>query len=96
MAKNVKKDLTQTVMADFPEFADEVQALPDAAQLNARLASLSRDLNAVSEAKGADEDLRQAKEHSRELGAPYRDAAKALNLKSKFIILTMRNRGYIE
>jgi hypothetical protein len=87
-----KKTIQETVQAEFPEFVGEVSGL-SADQLNNRLATLAKNLEESETAKEDDEELEEAKAHASELGAPYRDAKKALRLKSKYVISILKEKG---
>ena len=73
MAKKTDKQVVETEM---PEFVAEVSVLSEQ-ELNMRLAQLSKDIEAVNEAKQADEELESTKITVRELNAPYQEAKKA-------------------
>lgn len=92
MVQQAKKSLEDKVREEFPEFYEECQGLASG-DLNNRLAQLSKDLDAVEDAKEADEGLAAAQSEATQLGAPYRDAKKALKLKTKFIIRTLKDQG---
>jgi hypothetical protein len=87
-----KKNLEETIHAEYPEFYSEVLSL-SADELNTKLATLSKHAEESENAKEDDEELKEAKALASELGAPYRDAKKALRLKSKFVIKTLKDKG---
>lgn len=87
-----KKSLPEQMHENNPEFAAEVAGM-SAEQLNARLAQLAKDAEAVSDAKEADEELEKAKALVSELSAPYRDAKKAIRLKSRYVISLIKEKG---
>ncbi len=88
----MKKDIRIIVKEEFPEFVEEIAAAqsPD---LNNRLSELAKNMEAVDEAKDADQALKDAKQQSFDFGAPYRDAKKAIKLKSRYIIAMLKDRG---
>jgi hypothetical protein len=94
MAKAPKQKLSfnEKVQKDMPEFADEVASL-SVQDLNNRLATLAKAAEESMQAKEDDEELEEAQTHSRELAAPYRDAAKMIRTKSKYIIGTIKEKG---
>ncbi len=61
-----------------------------------RLAHYAKEAEAVEDAKEADEELEQAKESAAQLAAPYRDAKKAIRLKSRYIISLLKEKGAAE
>lgn len=87
-----KKSVQVVVQEEFPEFASEVAVL-DETNLNNRLAGLAKALEQSETAKEDDEALEDAKELATELGAPYKDAKKAIRVKSKYIIALLKERG---
>lgn len=87
-----KKSLQQKVQEEMPEFAGEVAGL-SVDQLNTRLANLAKDGEKNEEAKEDDEDLEKAHAEAKELGAPYRDAKKAIRLRSRYIIALIKEKG---
>jgi hypothetical protein len=87
-----KKSVREKVEKEYPEFAEEVAALT-ADQLNNRLATLAKGLEESEDAKESDEELERAKLLASELSAPYRDVKKAVQLKSKYVIGLLRDKG---
>jgi len=87
-----KKSVEQVVQEEMPEFAAEVASLSKE-ELNARLAQLAKDSEAVEQAKDGDQELEGARALASELAAPYRDGKKAIRTKSKYIISLLKDRG---
>ena len=83
---------TASVQKEMPEFANEVEKL-DTAELNNRLAQLAKDGAEVEAAKEADEPLQTARAQAKEFAAPYREAKKAIKMKSNYIIDLLKGRG---
>lgn len=75
-----------------PEFADEVNGLSVDA-LNAKLAQLAKDGEAVEDAKEADEELARIRDEAKLMADPYRDARKVLRLKSRYVINLIKEKG---
>lgn len=90
--KKAPKTLADQVKESNPEFFDTVQGL-SVDDLNGRLASLAKDAETVEDTKENDEDLKQAKAEASELAAPYRDAKKAIRMKSKYVISLIKDKG---
>jgi len=86
------KSLEQQVKEEMPEFVSEV-ASASTEQLDARLAQLAKDLEAVNDAKEADEELKEARETASAMAQPYRDAKKHIALKSRYIVSLLKDRG---
>jgi hypothetical protein len=63
------------------------------ADLETRLNIYAKELEKVKVAKEKDTDLKNAKELSSELGAPYHDAKKAIELKTSYIIMLIGEKG---
>lgn len=87
-----KKTVQEVVQTEFPEFFNEVAGL-STDQLNNRLATLAKNLEESETAKEEDEELEEAKATATELAAPYRDAKKALRVKSKYVISLLKEKG---
>lgn len=87
-----KKSVRETVEKNYPEFAEELNgATTD--QLNSRLATLAKGLEESEQAKEVDDELEKARLLASELSAPYRDVKKAVQLKSKYVIGLLRDKG---
>jgi len=87
-----KKTVSERVQKELPEFADTVAGL-SVDELHGRLAELAKASEAVEEQKEQDEALETAKETQKELMSPYRDAKKAIRLKSRYIISLIKEKG---
>ena len=75
-----------------PEFVKEVSNLSVEA-LDKRLAELAKAADDVKVAKEADEQLALAKDQAKEFGAPYREATRALALKTAYIVNLIKDRA---
>ena len=91
MAK-AKKTLEEKMKEEQPEFAGEVAGL-SVDQLNGRLAELAKAAEWNEQAKEDDEDLSEKQAAASEAGAPYRDAKKAIRLKSRYLIKLIQEKG---
>lgn len=91
MAK-AKKSLEEKMKEEQPEFAGEVAGL-SVADLNARLAEQAKASEWNQQAKEDDEDLEDKKAAASEAAAPYRDAAKAIRLRSRYLIKLIKEKG---
>jgi hypothetical protein len=69
---------------EMPEFVAEVSGLC-LGDLETRLVALSKGVMEVERTKEADEAYAAAKANASELGAPYREAKKALKMKMEYI-----------
>lgn len=87
-----KKTVRERVENDYPEFATEV-AGENAQQLNNRLATLAKGLEESEQKKEDNEKLKNARGLASELAAPYRDVKKAVQLKSKYVIGLLKDKG---
>lgn len=86
------KTVQEKVQAEYPEFVDSVMGLAVDA-LEKRLSDYAKHRDEVEESKKADGDLEQAKAVVSEMSAPYNDALKAINLKSKYIVALIKEKG---
>lgn len=91
MAK-AKKSLQEKIQEEMPEFAGEVAGL-SVADLNNRLAEQAKAAEWNEQSKEDDEELEEAQAHASELGAPYRDAKKAIRLRSRYLIALIKEKG---
>ena len=87
-----KQSIQEKVQKEFPDFADSVNGL-SVAELDKRLNTYAKEAERVEEAKENDEALEHAKDSVSELGAPYRDAKKAIRLKSRYLISLIKEKG---
>lgn len=94
MAKKAKKPTTlkEKVQAEYPDFTSVVDTL-SLAELEGRLSEHAKFAEQNEDAKEADEEFQSTKALATELGAPYRDAKKAIRMKSRYIIATIRDKG---
>jgi hypothetical protein len=80
------------VQKQFPDFAEMVDAM-NVDALEDRLNIYAKELEKVKKAQEADVDLEKAKELVSDLSAPYRDAKKAIELKTSYIISLIGEKG---
>jgi len=93
MAKQ-KKSLSDKVQENYPDFATEVAGM-SVEQLNSRLAGIAKELGENERTKENDEELEKAKDLASELGATYREIRKAGQLKSRYIVGLLREKGAV-
>lgn len=86
------KTVQEKVQGEYPEFVESVMGLTVEA-LEKRLSDYAKHRDEVEESKKADEDLETAKAVVAEMAAPYNDALKAINLKSKYIVALVKEKG---
>lgn len=87
-----QKSIQEKVQGEYPEFVETVIGLT-VEQLEKRLSDYAKNRNEVQEAKKADLELEAARQVASEMGAPYADALKAIELKSKYIISLIKEKG---
>ena len=87
-----KKSIQEKMQKEQPEFVDAVASL-SVDQLNATLAKLAKDAEAVEEAKENDEALEDAHKLVSELAGPYRDGKKAVRMRSRYVISLIKDKG---
>jgi hypothetical protein len=92
--KSNKKSIQEIIAKENPEFVEEVSKL-SLEEIDARLAQLAKDSEAMQEQKDANEALSLAREVAKELNAPYVDAKKAIRLKSRYLISLLKDKGAI-
>lgn len=62
-------------------------------QLDAKMLSLAKHNEEITNTKNEDEELQQAKVKVKVLGAPYRDQTKMNKKLTRFVALLMANKG---
>ncbi len=77
---------------EFPEFTAEVESL-STEEINARLAQFAKDSVENDNAKANDSDLETARATVNEYAAPYREAKKAIKVKSDYLVSLLNGRG---
>ncbi len=87
-----KKSVQETVQKKYPDFVEVVDGL-GVPELEARLLTYAKEREKVEEAKEADEELAKTAELLKELKGPYSDATKAINLKSRYLISLIKEKG---
>lgn len=75
-----------------PKFRSETNELTSA-ELEAKLNALAKASEANDQEQEDDEDLSDAKAKASELGRPYREDRKAYKLKSKYVILRLKDKS---
>lgn len=90
MAK--EKNIRLTIQKQFPEFPEVVDGL-SVDELEKRLSEYTKRNEATDAAKKRDGALNTAKDQVAEYSAPYKDAKKANNLKIKYIIQLIGEKG---
>lgn len=87
-----KKDIRTIIQKQFPEFIDAVDGL-STDEIEKRISGYAKESQNVDDAKDADEGLADAKAQVAELSAPYKDAKKAINLKIRYLIQLLKDKG---
>lgn len=87
-----KKSVKEKVEKEYPDFAEAVLGLA-VGDLEQRLLNYAKERENVTDAKEADEQLEQVISAKKELEGPYKDAQKAINLKSRYILALIREKG---
>jgi hypothetical protein len=86
----MKKNIREFVQKELPDFVNEVSGL-SSQDLDARLAQLAKDIQAVDDAKDADEELQSLSDSLKVARGPYQDAKKVLRKKTSYIIDLLKN-----
>jgi len=92
MSQEIDVKMKTKVQKQFPDFVEMVDSM-NVDALEDRLNIYAKELEKVKKAQEADTDLSNAKELVSELGAPYRDAKKAIELKTSYIISLIGEKG---
>lgn len=84
--------LIKKVQTQIPDFAEMVESL-DNADLDKNLLIYIKHTQETKIAQESDEELKNAKNLAKELGAPYAEALKMLNLKVQYLHLLLKERN---
>lgn len=87
-----KLSISEKVRKEHPDFVEEVVGL-SVEQLNERLAVHAKNIAGIEDAKEADEVLAEASEALTQMRAPYAEAKKVINQKTRFIIELIKEKG---
>ena len=87
-----KKTVQEQVQKDYPEFVSTVDGL-SVQDLEGKLSSYAKEADKVRVAREEDEELTRTKALATELSGPYKDALKAIALKTKYIIELIKEKG---
>lgn len=87
-----KKDVKLEVQKKYPDFAEAVDGLA-VNDLENRLLNYAKERENVRAAKEADEKLEEVCSLKSELEGPYKDSQKAIDLKSRYIIALIKEKG---
>lgn len=90
MAK--KKTLREEVEDKYGEFANSVAGL-GVGELDSLLLRYAKYREEVKESKKEDEQLIKTAELKKELEAPYKDSLKAIDLKSRYLLILIGEKG---
>lgn len=93
MAKqDPKMKMKKTVEKEFPSFVDEVVG-HSIEQLEGKILTYAKERENVRDSKSNDEGLLKVLDMKAELEAPYKDALKAIDLKSRYLIELLKEKG---
>jgi hypothetical protein len=92
MAKKGKKSLRETVESEHQEWVSTVQGL-SIEELDNMILRYAKYREEIKESREKDEQLNQAKELVKELGAPYRENLKINEQKTKYLIMLLGEKG---
>jgi hypothetical protein len=87
-----KKTVRQQVEEQFQEWTDSVQGL-SVSDLDSMILRYAKYREEIKDAKEKDETLQKTKELIKELSAPYRESLKANELKTKYLITLLGEKG---
>lgn len=92
MAKMDAHELKLKVQKKYPDFVEVADTL-SVQDLESRLLSYSKERVKIKEAKEADSQLKEVTEVKATLESPYRDATTAIDLKSRYLVALMKEKG---
>jgi hypothetical protein len=93
MPDNNVSELPKKVLKRLsPEFIDAVSAL-DTNEIKTRILECEGHLAQIEKTRAEDEELLKAKEHAKELSAPYKDNRAEESAKIAYCIYVLEGRG---
>jgi hypothetical protein len=87
-----KKSFEEKIAEEMPEFVGEVVGL-SVEQLKGRLGDIAKAQQENDDNQKADEELQQAKAHTKELNSTYTEPRKALKKKTKYLCGLVKEKG---
>lgn len=87
-----KSKMKKAVEKGHPSFVDEVAGMSVEA-LEAKLLGLAKYREQTIDGKANDAKLKEVSEMKSEFEAPYRDALKAIGLKSAYVVELIKEKG---
>ena len=87
--RGTKKDIFDDLDSDFKDTAANLS--PD--ELNARIAEVAKNEQDNLKHKKEDEDLKEKKAQATAAGAQYKEASKQNNLRIKFLMRVLGDKG---
>lgn len=90
--KKPKKSVEERIKKDSPEFVAEVVAL-SVDELNARVLTLTKELEQIEETKEEDVELQSARELVAEYSGPYNEGKRVAKLRTKYLIQLIKEKG---
>jgi hypothetical protein len=92
MSKGKKKNLRQVVEEQHSDWASTVQGL-SIEELDNMILRYAKYREEIKEFREKDEELNKAKELVKELNAPYRENLKINEMKTKYLIMLLGEKG---
>lgn len=87
-----EEKLVKKIKKDFPEFFDGAQGLTTG-EIEQKLKTHAKHREEIISSRENNVKLNAAKKEVRDLDAPFRDGLKAVNLRTKYLYLLMRQKG---
>lgn len=90
--KKPNKSIEEKIQKAAPEFVTEVVGL-SVEELDARVLKLAKEVEAIQDAKEADEEYQTAKELVTEMAAPYNESKRGAQMRIKYLIFLINEKG---
>lgn len=90
--KKPNKSIEEKIKAAAPDFVVEVIGL-SVEELDARILGLAKEIESIQDAKEADEEYQAARDLVREMGAPYNESKRGAQLRIKYLIQLIKEKG---
>lgn len=89
-----EEKLVKKIQKDFPDFYDALQSA-STDDLKEKLSTHAKHREETLKSREECVPLNEAKEKVKEMNGPFNDTLKALNLRSKYIYMLMKEKGAV-
>jgi hypothetical protein len=90
--KSQPKTLREKTEKEFPDFVKEVDGL-NIQEMEKRISNYAKELEDSEQHKEDNQALKDAHAEVTELAGPYKDVKKAVKVKTRYLIASIREKG---